>query len=104
MKNILKAATGIAMLMGTAAHALPTIDTSKIYLGLTYITDESEAVDDKTGRIIPKGHIRGLLKAIDEISGWDRVETIKYCRERAINRFDKSKQLLKYAKIANSVH
>jgi hypothetical protein len=42
MKNILKAATGIAMLMGTSAHALPTIDTSKIYLGLTYITDESE--------------------------------------------------------------
>ena len=43
MNKILKAATGIAMLMGTSAHALPTIDMSKIYLGLTYITDESEA-------------------------------------------------------------
>lgn len=43
MNKILKAATGIAMLMGTSAHALPTIDVSKIYLGLTYITDESEA-------------------------------------------------------------
>ena len=47
MNKIWKAATGIAMLMGTSAHALPTIDTSKIYLGLTYITDESETDIDK---------------------------------------------------------
>jgi opacity protein-like surface antigen len=47
MNKILKAATGIAMLMGTSAHALPTIDTSKIYLGLTYITDESEVDVEK---------------------------------------------------------
>ena len=55
MNKILKAATGIALLMGTSAHALPTIDTSKIYLGLTYITDESEADDDKitTGSAVP---------------------------------------------------
>ena len=86
----------------------PTVNLEALSCGLPVITYDTggspEAVDDKTGRIIPKGHIRGLLKTIDEISGWDRIETIKYCRERAINRFDKSKQLLKYAKIANSVH
>lgn len=53
MKNILKAATGVAMLMGTSAHALPTIDTSKIYLGLTYITDEFEAELNKTSGSSP---------------------------------------------------
>jgi opacity protein-like surface antigen len=53
MKNILKAATGIAMLMGTSAHALPTIDTSKIYLGLTYITDESEVSPNKISGTTP---------------------------------------------------
>ena len=53
MNKILKAATGVAMLMGTSAHALPTIDPSKIYLGLTYITDESEVSADKISGTSP---------------------------------------------------
>ena len=42
MNKILKAATGIAMLMGTSANALPNIDLSKFYGGLTYIENDTE--------------------------------------------------------------
>ena len=49
MNKILKAATGIAMLMGTSANALPNIDLSKFYGGLTYIENDTEIKKDSSG-------------------------------------------------------
>lgn len=46
-------------------------------------TASPDLVDEKTGIVVEKGDIEGIIKAINTIMTWDKEITIQKCRERA---------------------
>jgi glycosyltransferase involved in cell wall biosynthesis len=85
----------------------PTTNIEALACGtpvITYDTGGSpEAVDEHTGRVVPKGDIQGLLNAIRELQSMDREKLRSACRTRALEHFDKDKQYLKYLELYNKL-
>lgn len=59
-------------------------------------TASPELVDDCTGVVVEKGDVKGVKNAIERIMTWDREQTSKHCRERAVRLFDKNKNWGEY--------
>jgi glycosyltransferase involved in cell wall biosynthesis len=85
----------------------PTTNIEALACGtpvITYNTGGSpEAVDEHTGRVVPKGDIQGLLNSILELQSMDREKLRSACRTRALENFDKDKQYLKYLELYNKL-
>lgn len=87
----------------TSQDNFPTTNIEALACGtpvITYNTGGSpEAVDQLTGRVVPKGDLDGIVNAIHEICSIDRDVWRKNCRARAEKHFDKNKQFLKYLQL-----
>lgn len=60
--------------------------------GIVYnCTASPELVDEKTGIVCEKGDLEGVVKAVHEIMGWNKGETIKNCRNRVLSLFSMKK-------------
>ena len=71
---------------------------------VTYETGGSpEAIDKKTGRVIPKGDIHALKQAIEELLSVDTQSLAEGCRSRAIENFDADRQYDKYIALYKSL-
>ncbi len=85
----------------TYADTFPTINLEALACGtpvITYRTGGSpEAVDDKTGVVVPQGDIEALADAIREMRV-NRLSSID-CRKRAVQHFDKNKCFEEYVKL-----
>lgn len=66
-------------------------------------TASPELVDNNTGVVVEKGDIMGVKKAIELILSWDRKQTAKNCRERAVRLFDKNKNWGEYIDLYKSI-
>lgn len=93
----------ILYLNPTYQDNFPTTNIEALACGtpvITYNTGGSpEAVDQLTGRVVPKGDLDGIVHAIHEICSIDRDVWRKNCRARAEKHFDKNKQFLKYLQL-----
>ena len=87
----------------TYVDNFPTTNLEALACGtpvITYNTGGSpEAVDEKTGRVVEKGDIKGLVHAINEVCAVNRNIWRTHCRSRAEIHFDKDRQFLEYLKI-----
>ena len=81
----------------------PTTNIEALACGtpvVTYDTGGSpEAVDDETGRVVDKGDIEGLWKAIKELADKDRNALRHACRTRAETHFNKDDRYLDYLRL-----
>lgn len=81
----------------------PTTNIEALACGtpvITYNTGGSpEAVDEYTGRVIEKGDIAGLAKAVEELASIDRDTLRMLCRARAEKYFNKDVQFDAYLKL-----
>lgn len=66
-------------------------------------TASSELVDKKTGVVVEKGDIDGVLKAIETISRWDKKETSTNCRNRACELFSIEKNWPMYIELYKKI-
>ncbi len=84
----------------TSQDNFPTTNLEALACGtpvVTYRTGGSpEAIDDQTGIVVEKGDIKGLYKAICQISEMGKPFFEKTCRDRALKLFNKSIQYQKY--------
>jgi glycosyltransferase involved in cell wall biosynthesis len=82
----------------TYADTFPTVNLEALACGtpvITYDTGGSpEAVDDKTGIVVPQGDIAGVAKAISDLKITQLSSDA--CRQRAIELFDQDKCYRKY--------
>ena len=89
----------------TYADTFPTVNLEALACGtpvITYQTGGSpEAVDEKTGFVIPQGDVNALFNAILKV----RDGNIKRedCRKRAVNLYDKNSCYSKYIDLYNSL-
>lgn len=78
----------------------PTTNIESLACGtpvITYNTGGSpEAVDSKTGFVVQKGDIKGILESINTIEQKGKKHYSKACRERVEINFDKEIQYQKY--------
>ncbi|MCO6461889.1 MAG: glycosyltransferase [Saprospiraceae bacterium] len=85
----------------------PTINLEALACGtpvITYDTGGSpEAVDNNTGRVVPKGDLKSLRLAIDELRNSDRSILSRNCRERAIKHFEKDDRFQEYIDLYQSL-
>ena len=64
---------------------------------ITYNTGGSpEAIDEHTGIVVKKGNIEGIKDAVETIINSKNSYKLEYCRERAINNFDKNTRFKDY--------
>lgn len=64
---------------------------------ITYNTGGSpESIDEKTGLVVEKGNIPGLVTGITDILSNKNLYTVKLCRERALKEFDAPTQFAEY--------
>jgi glycosyltransferase involved in cell wall biosynthesis len=84
----------------TYEDTYPTTNLEAISCGtpvVTYKTGGSpESVTSETGRVVGKGDIAGLAKAIESLCAEDREALRKRCREYAVAHFDKQECFKKY--------
>lgn len=84
----------------TYEDTYPTTNLEAISCGtpvVTYKTGGSpESVTSETGRVVGKGDIASLAKAIELLCAEDRETLRKRCREYAVAHFDKQKCFKKY--------
>lgn len=59
-------------------------------------TASPDLVDEKTGIVLEKGDIEGIVRAIIQIMSWDKELTIKKCRERACELYSIKNNWPKY--------
>jgi glycosyltransferase involved in cell wall biosynthesis len=87
----------------TYEDTYPTTNLEAISCGtpvVTYTTGGSiESITSSTGRVVDKGDIAGLAKAIVSLCGEDRDETRRVCREYAVAHFDKQECFEKYIEL-----
>ena len=71
---------------------------------VTYKTGGStESITSETGRVVEKGDIAGLTKAIESLCAEDRDEIRKKCREYAMAYFDKEDCINKYLDLYSGI-
>ncbi|MBV5338555.1 MAG: glycosyltransferase [Deltaproteobacteria bacterium] len=84
----------------TLEDNFPTTNIEALACGtpvITYNTGGSpEAISSQTGIVVEKSSIKGLLNAIEKIKISDAKQLENSCRERAIEKYSKDKQFLKY--------
>ena len=84
----------------TYQDTLPTVNIEALACGtpvITYDTGGSaDIVDSDTGMVLKRGDIHTLLEKILEIRERGKESYITKCRQRALQFFDKSKQLSYY--------
>ena len=84
----------------TYEDTYPTTNLEAISCGtpvVTYKTGGSpESVTSETGRVVDKGDIAGLAKAIESLCAEDREVLRNRCREYAVAHFDKQECFKKY--------
>lgn len=83
----------------------PTTNLEALACGtpvITYQTGGSpEAIDEKTGFVVPKGDVIALYEAIGKV--YDGSISRQECRKRAINLYDKNLCYSKYIDLYNSL-
>ena len=87
----------------TYEDTYPTTNLEAISCGtpvVTYKTGGSpESVTSETGRVVDKGDIASLAKAIELLCAEDREHLRKHCREYAVAHFDKQECFKKYIEL-----
>lgn len=87
----------------TYEDTYPTTNLEAISCGtpvVTYRTGGSpESITSSTGRVVDKGDIAGLAKAIEELCAENREEIQSVCREYAVAHFDKKECFEKYIEL-----
>lgn len=78
----------------------PTTNIEALACGtpvVTYRTGGSpEAIDEKTGIVVEKGDIQGLVSAILEMTSASKKDVSIFCRNRAVALFNKTDRYLDY--------
>lgn len=91
----------------TYEDTYPTTNLEAISCGtpvVTYKTGGStESITSETGRVVEKGDIAGLTKAIESLCAEDRDEIRKKCREYAMAYFDKEDCINKYLDLYSGI-
>ena len=89
----------------TYADTFPTVNLEALACGtpiITYQTGGSpEAVDEKTGFVIPQGNVHALYEAIIKVR--DGYINREDCRSRAVSLYDKNACYSKYIDLYNSL-
>lgn len=84
----------------TYEDTYPTTNLEAISCGtplITYRTGGSpESVTLQTGRVVERGNVEGIAKAIEAICAEDRNEVRKLCRDYAVANFDQKECFKKY--------
>ena len=84
----------------TYEDTYPTTNLEAISCGtplITYRTGGSpESVTLQTGRVVERGNVEGIAKAIEVICAEDRNEVRKLCRDYAVANFDQKECFKKY--------
>lgn len=90
-------------LNATSQDNFPTTNLEALACGtpvITYDTGGSpEAVDDKTGRVVPKGDVYAIVDAIKELEGMDSEKLSIDCRARAEQNFNSKTRFRDYVKL-----
>lgn len=90
----------------TYEDTYPTTNLEAISCGtpvVTYRTGGSpESITSATGRVVDKGDIVGLAKAIEELCAENKEEIQSICREYAVAHFDKKECFEKYIELYES--
>lgn len=98
-----------ALVLLTLSHndTFPTTNLEALACGtpvITYPTGGSpEAVDDKTGFVVEAGDFDKVIEAIKIIDTNGKAYYSQNCRTRALEYFDKDKQLAKYIELYKSI-
>ena len=98
-----------ALVLLTLSHndTFPTTNLEALACGtpvITYPTGGSpEAVDDKTGFVVEAGDFDKVIEAIKIIDTNGKAYYSQNCRTRALEYFDKDKQLDKYIELYKSI-
>lgn len=91
----------------TYEDTYPTTNLEAISCGtpvVTYRTGGSpESITSSTGRVVDKGDIAGLAKAIEELCAENREEIQSVCREYAVAHFDKRECFERYIKLYEQI-
>lgn len=91
----------------TYVDNFPTTNIEALACGtpvVTYKTGGSpEAVDEATGRVVGKGDVLALHKAISGILHTGKGQYSSLCRQRAIDLYDKNDRFMDYIRLYNSV-
>lgn len=81
----------------TSGDILPTTNIEAMACGTPVITYNSggsaEVVDENTGRVVERGDVYGIFKAIKEL---EKLDLTSACRARAEQLFDREKCFAKY--------
>lgn len=84
----------------TMEDNFPTVNIEALACGTPVITYASggspEAVDEETGRVVSKGDLDGIRKAMDGFIMADQLQLKRKCRERASNFFDDTERCQEY--------
>lgn len=84
----------------TYSDNFPTTNLEALACGtpvITYNTGGSpEAIDEKTGFVVEKGNVEGILQAIQHLENMNYEEVSKACRARAEKLFDNNERFLEY--------
>ena len=91
----------------TYSDNFPTTNIEALACGtpvITYDTGGSpEAIDEKTGIVVPQGDIAELVDAIKRITSHEKTEYIEQCRERALQLFNKDKCFKNYISLYKEI-
>ena len=87
----------------TTQDNFPTTNLEALACGtpvITYNTGGSpEAIDDKTGFVVEKGDIQGVVEKVEVLKGMNYEEVSKACRLRAEELYDKKTRYLDYLRV-----
>ena len=91
----------------TYIDTFPTTNIEALACGTPVITYRSggspESVDEKTGMVLEKGDINGMLNAIISISQKGKISYLDACRKRAQENYDMNRQFNKYVSLYNEI-
>lgn len=100
-------AKALCFINPTYQDNFPTTNIEALACGtpvITYQTGGSpEAINEETGRVVEKGDINGLVKAIYELEKEDRVKLRTLCRKRAESKFDQRNCYKEYLDLFNEL-
>ena len=97
----------VAFLNPTWQDNYPTVNLEAIACGtpvVTYRTGGSpESVTPRTGKVVERGDVKGLLAAAREYESADREELRRRCREYAVANFRKEDRYSEYLKLYEDI-
>jgi glycosyltransferase involved in cell wall biosynthesis len=87
----------------TYSDNFPTVNLEAIACGTPVITynigGSPEAIDDKTGFVVEKGDIKGVVEKVEALKGLNYEKISKACRLRAEELYDKKTRYLDYLRV-----